>query len=62
MDSSLNSNGLFVDNLHALRIIDPQVSHDTVDLKDEARFYSGSETDFFIALLAFKTLCAHFRT
>lgn len=43
MDSSLNANGLFVDNLHALRIIDPQVSHDTVDLKDESRFYAESK-------------------
>lgn len=43
MDASLNANGLFVDNLHSLRIIDPQVSHDTIDLKDESRFYSESK-------------------
>lgn len=47
MDFSLNSSGLFVDNLHALRIIDPQVSQDTTDLKDESRFYSGSELRVF---------------
>lgn len=44
MDASLNANGLFVDNLHSLRIIDPQVSHDTIDLKDESRFYSESKS------------------
>lgn len=55
MDSSLNANGLFVDNLHALRIIDPQVSHDTVDLKDESRFYAESKyKDVIVRNLTFK--------
>lgn len=60
MDFSLNSSGLFVDNLHALRIIDPQVSQDTTDLKDESRFYSGSELCVFWGL--FFLLMAYFVT
>lgn len=43
MDSDLNLNGIFVDNSHSLRIIDPAVSRDTIDLKDESKYYTASE-------------------
>lgn len=43
MDTELNLNGIFVDNLHVLRIIDPVISHETIDLKDESRYYTASE-------------------
>lgn len=51
IDSELGLNGLFVDNLHVLRIIDPAVSHATIDLKDESKYYSGSKLIYSIPFL-----------
>lgn len=47
MESELSTNGLFVDDLlYTLRIINPSISNDTTDLKDESRLYTTKLADF----------------
>lgn len=53
MNSDLGLTGLFVDNQHVLRIIDPVVSHATIDLKDESKYYSGSECLLELEFISF---------
>lgn len=44
MSEELSKIGIFFDDLHTLRVLEPSISNDTNDLKDECSQFSGSKS------------------
>lgn len=53
MSEELTKAGLYIDDFHMLRVLDPDIANETGDLKDECLNYSESELDFFLFFFNF---------
>lgn len=60
MSEELSKSGLFFDDLHILRVLEPDISSETNDLKDECSLFNDSKI-FFIDFVSI-TFGKNFRT
>lgn len=47
MSEELSKSGLFFDDLHILRVLEPDISSETNDLKDECSLFNDSKNSFY---------------
>ena len=45
-DSMLNNSGMFFDDLYKIRVLEPEISQQTTDLKDECHEFVTSKSLF----------------
>ncbi|XP_058838356.1 intraflagellar transport protein 20 homolog [Topomyia yanbarensis] len=46
MNDEFGKSGLYIDDLYTLRVIDPEVAHETNDLKDECGIFTNKLDEF----------------